>query len=115
MEDCILTKQKPRIDGYVQVYQGYHRPRKYAHRLAYEEKYGEIPENMTIDHLCFTRNCINPNHLKMVTQSVNASRRSKPKNICKRGHEYNKVYDYGKYRVKSCYACNKLRNKNEVN
>lgn len=47
---------------------------QYAHRLAYELAVGPIPAEMTIDHLCFNRMCINPNHLEVVTRAENNRR-----------------------------------------
>ena len=46
-----------------------------AHRKAYELCFGEILNGLTVDHLCSVRMCVNPNHMELVTQSVNAKRR----------------------------------------
>ena len=46
-----------------------------AHRFAYERLVGEIPPDMTIDHLCDRhRNCVNPVHMELVTLSENSRR-----------------------------------------
>lgn len=45
-----------------------------AHRWAYEEIIGPIPEGLEIDHLCRTPACVNPAHLEPVTRSVNMLR-----------------------------------------
>lgn len=50
------------------------RMNKKAHRIAWELRYGEIAENMTIDHLCFNKLCVNPAHMEVVTASVNGRR-----------------------------------------
>ena len=50
------------------------RMNKKAHRIAWELEFGEIPENMTIDHLCFNKSCVNPAHMEVVTASVNGRR-----------------------------------------
>lgn len=83
LTECIIAKQKPRAkDGYVHVRRnGMH---IYAHRLAYIEAKGYIPEGLTIDHLCRVRNCINPEHLEAVTFLENIRRQNKP-NVC--GHD----------------------------
>ena len=33
-----------------------------AHRVAYEQGVGPIPEGLTIDHLCREKLCVNPGH-----------------------------------------------------
>lgn len=45
-----------------------------AHRVAYERDRGEIPDGMTIDHLCRVRCCVNPDHLEAVTNTENVRR-----------------------------------------
>ncbi|MGQ7788186.1 HNH endonuclease [Nesterenkonia sp. K-15-9-6] len=44
----------------------------YAHRVAYELAHGPIPDGMVIDHLCWNRACVNPDHLRAVPQQLNA-------------------------------------------
>lgn len=45
-----------------------------AHRLAYEDAFGQIPDGMQIDHRCRVRQCVNPAHLDAVTAKENARR-----------------------------------------
>lgn len=42
-----------------------------AHRVAFEDKHGPIPEGLVIDHLCRNRACINVDHLRVVTRREN--------------------------------------------
>lgn len=43
-----------------------------AHRAAWTAVNGQIPLGMTIDHLCRTRRCVNPEHLRMLSNVDNA-------------------------------------------
>lgn len=45
------------------------------HRLAFEWEHGEIPEGMQVDHRCFHRNCVRPDHLRLVTHAQNQQNR----------------------------------------
>lgn len=63
-----------------------------AHRVSWTLFRGEIPEGMTIDHLCRNRACINPHHLEPVTHSENCKRAVPFRtpvsdDVCIRGHE----------------------------
>src|SRR6478735_8433 len=43
-----------------------------AHRIALEEKLGELPQGMLVLHSCDTPACINPAHLRLGTARDNA-------------------------------------------
>ena len=49
--------------------------RRGAHRVAYELKHGTIPRGMDVDHLCHTRLCVNPDHLRLATRKQNQEHR----------------------------------------
>lgn len=62
-----------------------------AHRLAYEAEYGPIPDGMVLDHVCRSRNCVNPLHLEVVTHAENARRGRRAASLqigdtCSNGH-----------------------------
>ena len=46
-----------------------------VHRYAYEYYNGPINPGMQIDHICFNRLCVNPDHLEEVTSQENNRRR----------------------------------------
>lgn len=95
----------------------YFRGRKWlAHRLAHTAYRGEIPDSLTIDHLCRQPACCNPDHLEAVTMKENTmrgnsfSRVNAEKTHCKRGHEFT---DDNTYRYKDgrrdCRTCMHIR------
>ena len=45
-----------------------------AHKWIYEHLVGEVPDGYELDHLCRNRNCVNPDHLEVVTHQVNMKR-----------------------------------------
>lgn len=44
-----------------------------------------VPKGYEVDHLCFNRACVNPDHLEVVTHQVN-SRRAVVRRVAVRGH-----------------------------
>jgi hypothetical protein len=107
--ECIVVG-KPRYDGYVMIRRG--GKTQYAHRWAYEQAYGQIPDGAQIDHLCRNRACRNPDHLEAVTQRENIARGMAPSAVtartgeCQRGHlmqGHNKItLKNGKHRCREC-------------
>ena len=83
----------------------------YAHRLSYELLVGQIPPNMTIDHLCNNKLCVNPEHMEVVTLQENIRRRDPfnrkytKKTHCKRGHEFNEENTYYYKNSRNCRKC----------
>lgn len=85
-----------------------------AHRVAYEAVHGPIPEGMTLDHLCRVRNCVNVDHLEVVTLREN-TRRARALTIgdeCSNGHRIGSSSDlYVRERGGTeCQACVRERN-----
>lgn len=66
----------------------------YAHRVSFELFKGDLDPDLSIDHLCRTTTCINPDHLEQVTIGENVRRgfgkwkQNASKTYCIRGHKY---------------------------
>lgn len=45
-----------------------------AHRVAYELEHGPIPDDLTIDHRCGNKACVNTEHMELVTRQENSRR-----------------------------------------
>lgn len=80
-----------------------------AHRAAYVHHSGEqIPEGMVVDHMCSTRKCVNPDHLRLLTNAQNAARTNGedwPLGTCKRGHPDTERVTYGSSTKTYCRLC----------
>ena len=83
-----------------------------AHRVAYAKARGPIPEGMTVDHICFNTQCVNPDHLRLLTHAENAGhQRAAFKTHCDSGHEFTRENTYTKAPSQQgrrrCRECNK--------
>ena len=61
-------------DGYGKIKIG-GLPRR-AHRVSYVAAYGDIPDGMTVDHICHNTSCVSPEHLRLATQKQNNENRA---------------------------------------
>lgn len=112
--------------GYGNFRPGPGQPRYMAHRWAYENLVGPIPDGMQIDHACHTqdtecpggndcahRRCVNPEHLEPVTASENTVRQRhfhRGKESCPKGHPYEgENLITGKDGKRRCRTCDRIR------
>ena len=72
-ETCWLWTGATQTRGYGSVGVGNGRT-ALAHRVAYQQTVGPIPDGMTIDHVCENKVCVNPDHLEVVTRAENTRR-----------------------------------------
>ena len=83
-----------------------------AHRFAYEDRVGPIPEDLHIDHLCGNRLCVRPDHLEAVTQAENNRRAARPHSSCHRGHPFTSENVYvNSQGNRMCRTCSSARNR----
>lgn len=89
---------------------------KLAHRYAYEQFVGPIPDGMEIDHLCKNPSCVNPKHLEAVSRYENIMRSDcftavhAKKTHCPKGHPYSgDNLFFSKDGARQCRACSRAR------
>ncbi len=92
-----------------------------AHRWAYEQANGPIPEGLTLDHLCRNRACVEVTHLEPVTNRVNilrgigATALNARKARCKRGHRFTPENIYTRENGgRNCRQCKRARDRSRA-
>jgi hypothetical protein len=127
MTKCILVKSYASTNGYGNLIVDGKNYR--AHRGAWIRAYGAIPKGMVVDHMCHNeavqrdeceggitcvhRACINPEHLRLVTQRENvmAGKHSiDNRSHCNQGHLFIKENIMTrKNGHRECAECNRVR------
>jgi hypothetical protein len=83
---------------------------RYAHKVMYEMQIGPVPEGLFLDHICHVRNCVRPDHLRVVTTKQNlenlagANRNNKTSGV--RGVSKHKAT--GKWIAQTCHNYQKI-------
>lgn len=114
MNACILWTGAVQSSGYGSVTDG-QGGTMLAHRKAWSEKHGTIPGELTVDHLCRTKLCINTDHMELVTRSENSRRGDAARTHCKHGHPLSganlaiRVRQGRRFRV--CIECRRRHNR----
>ena len=76
-DGCWISRYSVASHGYAQVgwqvRPGYSRM-VLAHRASWAHVHGQVPIGMTIDHVCKQRRCVNPDHLRLMSNFENARR-----------------------------------------
>ncbi|MFP5368909.1 MAG: HNH endonuclease signature motif containing protein [Actinomycetes bacterium] len=77
--------------GYAQIgwNEGGHRRVTLVHRVVWASTHGPIPGHLTVDHMCKNRQCMNVEHLRLLSNYENARRtggRDWPLGRCINGH-----------------------------
>lgn len=95
--DCWISTYSVASHGYAQVGWQDNRERHIvlAHRASWEYAMGPVPLGHTLDHLCKQRRCVNPAHMRILTNYENARRtsgRDWPLGQCANGHPNSESY-----------------------
>ena len=102
--DCVLSLVGLNQGGYSQ--RRVNGRLRMAHHIAWERAHGPIPPGHETHHVCKIRNCVNPDHLRLLTRAEHVALEVSERTSCRQGHpwpEYAAVWD-GQRR---CRACNK--------
>ena len=87
---CVIFTKKPTSTGYGNAKISGRQYR--AHKLMYETVVGPVPTGLVLHHECRNKICVNPEHLRPVTDWENTmaddtpARRNRDKTHCARGH-----------------------------
>lgn len=106
---CHISTYSVASHGYAQIgwTDGDYRQVVTAHRAAWVHVNGQIPEGMTIDHLCKERRCVNVAHLRILENFQNARRtsgRDWPLGQCVNGHPDSELVHWGgKWKCRVCF------------
>jgi hypothetical protein len=85
-----------------------------AHRVAWEHERGPIPADAVIDHLCRVPGCVNPDHMRVVTQRENVLAGESPwalnarKTHCFNGHEFTPENTFWQGNRRRCRECRRI-------
>lgn len=80
---------------------------RYVHRMAYIAIHGSIPYSLVVDHICRNILCVNPDHLRAITQKENIQQ-GLPGHMgldtCRFGHPLTITRNDGRRRCKTCQS-----------
>ena len=114
--DCLIWQGCTMKNGYGTV--SWNGRRWLVHRAVWTETNGQIPDGLTIDHLCRNRACVNVAHMEVVTPGENARRGGglekahasyRARTHCPQGHEYTPENTMLNNGARACRECGRQR------
>ena len=91
-----------------------------AHRWAWEEEHGAVPDGKILDHLCRVTACVRPSHLEVVTgrenilRGTNTAARWAKRTHCEKGHAFTAENTrITKARARLCRTCRRVASREE--
>jgi hypothetical protein len=111
LSSCVIWDGNVSAGGYGRVSCGTFTGNLYAHRLAYERRYGPIPDGAHVHHTCGVRLCVNPDHLAVLEAGEHIRHHHGQRTHCCNGHPFSPENTYlnprrrAPYRV--CRICNR--------
>lgn len=111
-----IVNYKPNTSGYYRITVG--KKQIYIHRAAFITRWKRnIDPDLQIDHICKNKKCVNPDHLREVTNMVNNKEsnslimKNMAKTECPNGHPLvgKNVGFSGRTRTRYCRSCNLAR------
>lgn len=103
---CWIFRRRPDWHGYGQV-NNRTGGSQVAHRAFYEFIYGRLNKNIVLHHICETKMCVNPFHLKPLTH-IEHGKKHRPK-VCKKGHPMTGDNVRKNWKQRYCNMCHRLR------
>lgn len=70
-----------------------------VHQVVWTDSNGPVPEGMVIDHTCHTRDCVNIDHLRLLSNEYNLQNRSGAQSNSKTGVRNVHLSPNGRFRV----------------
>jgi len=113
--ECVISTYSRQPSGYAQVgwHEGGQTVTVYCHQVAWVAAYGAIPDDLTVDHRCRVRPCVNRLHLRLLPNVDNAKDNGMARRThCPAGHPYDERNTYVDTRGhRRCRACGAERDR----
>lgn len=116
--DCLVWTGCKNSRGYGLIGAGERGRTMLVHRVAVMASGRDLSADMTVDHLCFNKQCVNPDHLEVVTRQENSRRGNvgpsrQIKKTCPKGHAKRPRTRRSGRIAWECFTCNNERRRSQ--